>query len=132
MLLCDYYDLQVQQKYELLLEIANDVIEPLFIALVIPFIRPHVLPVVERILLSIQHTSEVFHKIVPRIPRVLHAIDQSLSQNGDYTHTEDMQKLVDITSALIYHYPVNDDTYHDLVSRIMYRKKLIIRVKFGI
>lgn len=116
---------QKQQKFDLLMEIANEVIEPLFIALVIPFIRPNVMPVVEIILTSVQHTPEIFQIIIPRIPRVLHAIDQTIStpQNGDVATGENLQKLVDIVSALILHFPASDGSYDEVVSWWTKKKK---------
>ena len=53
-----------QQKYDLLLEMACNEIEYLFLSLIIPFVRPKVAPVVLCILSSIRHTPVVFHKVI--------------------------------------------------------------------
>lgn len=105
------------QKYDLLIDIANNITEPLFIALIIPFIRHYVMPVVYYILTSIQNDSTIFHKILPRIPKVLAQIEKSIgnTHNADPDTSENLQRLVDLMYALKQHYPVMDDRYRELV-----------------
>lgn len=55
--------LREQQKYNLLFDIALDVVEPLFLALIIPILRPMIAPVLFHVLSSVKHTPEVFHKV---------------------------------------------------------------------
>lgn len=109
---------QLIQKYDLLLDIAKEVIERLFLSLIIPVIRPIVLPVVIHILTSVQNTPIIFHKILQRIPNVLSSIENSLSNanNYDLATADNLQKLVDVISALILHFPVSDDKYKIVVS----------------
>lgn len=102
------------------MDIANEVIERLFLSLIIPVIRPIVLPVVIHILTSVQHTPSIFHKLLLRIPNVLNTIETSKSNpiNYDTATEENLQKLVDVISALIIHFPVTDTKYKDVVSKM--------------
>lgn len=105
------------QKFELLLDIANSVIEQLFLTLIIPFMRQYVMPVICYILMSVQNDPTVFHKILPRIPKVLKQIELSISatSNMDSDIRENHQRLVDLIYTLRQHYSVTDGRYKELV-----------------
>jgi ubiquitin carboxyl-terminal hydrolase 35/38 len=62
--------LRQQNKFELLLNIAVESIERLTLALIIPYHRPHVAPVVYLMLLSVKHTPAVFNKVNKKWRRV--------------------------------------------------------------
>lgn len=97
------------------MEISNQLIEQLFISLIIPCIRPNVFPVVVHILKSAQ-SHELFHKILGRIPKVFHQIENSLGTATNDISVRDLQLLVDIVSALMVKFPVNNNIYNEIVS----------------
>lgn len=105
------------------MDIASQVIEPLCLSLIIPFIRPYVMPVVIYILKSVQNDASIFQKIVPRLPKLLNQIDNTIRSapaNGDSSTVENLQLLVDTISALVLHYPAWDDTYKELVRSLFH------------
>lgn len=101
--------LREQQKYNLLFDIALDVVEPLFLALIIPILRPMIAPVLFHVLSSVKHTPEVFHKIINRVPSVIKQLKND-SMNTEETK-KILQRLVDVLSALISHFPGYEDLY---------------------
>lgn len=105
------------EKYNLLIDIANNITEPLFVALIIPFTRQYLMPVVYYILSSIQKDPTIFHKMLPHIPKVLEQIEKSIGNapNADPDTAKNLQRLVDLIYALRQHYTAKGDQYRDLV-----------------
>lgn len=129
--------LREKQKYDLLIDLSLEVIEPLFQRLVLPVYLPKVAPVVQRILTSIRHTPVVFHKIIRNVPRLL-----AILKNDKYIlrNQRIIQDLVDTFAALILTFPGYDDLYRDTVSwnflfhfrncqRIVFIELLLISLK---
>lgn len=103
--------LREQQKYMLLYDIAMDIIEPLFIALIIPILRPKAAPVVFHVLSSVKHTPAVFHKIISRAPKV---IKQLKNDNLNIEETKKiLQNMVDLLSALMAQFQGYDELYKE-------------------
>ncbi|XP_059620954.1 ubiquitin carboxyl-terminal hydrolase 38 [Phlebotomus argentipes] len=100
--------LREKQKYDLLIDLSLEVIEPLFKRLVLPMYLPKVAPVVQRILTSIRHTPVVFHKILKSVPLVLQVLRQ---EKFMLWHQRIIQDLVDTFAALILTFPGYDDLY---------------------
>lgn len=100
------------EKYGLLMEIANAVIEALFISLIIPVVRPNTIKVFSHILCSAQSRA-LFMKLMPRMPKILHAVK---SQQSDGSHAADLQHFVDVISAFVKRYNTFDGTFDEIVS----------------
>lgn len=100
------------EKYGLLMEIANAVIEAQFISLIIPVVRPNTIKVFSHILCSAQSRA-LFMKIMPRIPRILEAVRKG---PADGSHAADLQHFVDVISAFVERYNTFDGTFDELVS----------------
>uniref|UniRef100_A0A1B0CF92 Putative ubiquitin carboxyl-terminal hydrolase 38 n=1 Tax=Lutzomyia longipalpis TaxID=7200 RepID=A0A1B0CF92_LUTLO len=102
--------LREKEKYDLLIDLSLEVIEPLFKRLVLPIYLPKVAPVVQRILTSIRHTPVVFHKIIGGVPGVLNILRQ---EKFLLWHQRIIQDLVDTFAALILTFPGYDSLYRD-------------------
>lgn len=110
----DFFFAQELKKFNLLMEISLAVVEQLFIALIIPCIRPNAFPVVIHILRSAQSLA-VFEKLMHRIPKVIPAIESNIRAMS--TDEELIfQQLIDIIFALMRKFPVADDSYREIVS----------------
>ncbi|XP_033153214.1 ubiquitin carboxyl-terminal hydrolase 35 [Drosophila mauritiana] len=105
--------LRDQGKMALLDEIAMDNIEKLFHVMIFPALRQKAAPVVFHMLSTINQTPEVFHKILPRIPRVLQYVkNQSATMDEIGLETKKcLQQLVDLTSALMLRFYDQDELY---------------------
>lgn len=112
----DYF--QELEKYGLLMEVANAVIEPLFISLIIPVVRPNTIKVFSHIICSAQSRA-LFMKIMPRIPKTLQTV--KLGPN-DASHASDLQHFVDIISAFIKKFNTFDGIFDEIVGvfRLMF------------
>lgn len=98
------------------MELSLNVVESLFISLIIPCIRPNTFPVVIHILKSAQSLA-VFEKIMGRIPKVMPAIESSIRSLSMMTDEARLfQQLIDIIYALLDKFPVFNDSYKDIVS----------------
>lgn len=106
--------LRDRQKYELLQIMTYETIEPLFLSLPLKHIRITTAPIVFYILQSIQHTDEIFHKIIPRIPNILKSLKKELHQNIENEQKIIIQEVVDTISALIDIFPDNNKLYQDI------------------
>lgn len=93
------------------MEVANAVIEALFISLIIPVVRPNTIKVFSHILCSAQSRS-LFMKIMPRIPKILQSVKVGSS---DASHAADLQHFVDIISAFIKKFNTFDGTFDEIV-----------------
>ncbi|GAB0088825.1 ubiquitin carboxyl-terminal hydrolase 35 [Sergentomyia squamirostris] len=102
--------LREKQKYDLLIDLSMEVIEPLFMRLFLPIYLPKIAPVVQRILTSIRHTPVVFHKVIGCVPKVLQILKQ---EQYLLRHASTIQHLVDTVAALIITFPGYDDLYRD-------------------
>lgn len=100
--------LRDRQKYELLQIMTYETIEPLFLSLPLKHIRITTAPIVFYILQSIQHTDEIFHKIIPRIPNILKSLKKELQHNIENEQKIIIQEVVDTISALIDIFPDNN------------------------
>ncbi|XP_017019957.1 ubiquitin carboxyl-terminal hydrolase 38 [Drosophila kikkawai] len=105
--------LEEQGKRALLDEIALENIDKLFKLLIIPVLRPKAAPIVFHMLSTTNYTPEVFHKILPKIPRVLHFIKIQLNtaDENELEIRDCLQQLVDLTSALMLHFHEHDELY---------------------
>ncbi|XP_011189925.1 ubiquitin carboxyl-terminal hydrolase 35 [Zeugodacus cucurbitae] len=105
--------LQEQQKFSLFRDIALDNIEPLFTSLILPVLRPKVYPIVCHMLSFIDQTPVVFHKILPKFPRVITYLKQQSNSQEDYAEETKkiLQKLVDLTKSLMVRFYGYDDLY---------------------
>ncbi|XP_073813299.1 deubiquitinating apoptotic inhibitor [Musca autumnalis] len=107
--------LQKQQKTTLADQIALENIDQLFSSLIIPVLRPKVAPIVFH-MLSTDQTPEVFHKIIPRFPRVITMLKQQSNSSEEYAESTKaiLKQLVDRTSALMVRFYRYDDMYESL------------------
>ncbi|XP_018802205.1 PREDICTED: ubiquitin carboxyl-terminal hydrolase 35 [Bactrocera latifrons] len=105
--------LQEQQKFSLFRDIALDNIEPLFTSLILPVLRPKVYPIVCHMLSFIDQTPVVFHKILPKFPRVITYLKQQSNSQEEYAEETKkiLQKLVDLTKSLMVRFYGYDDLY---------------------
>ncbi|EDW02390.1 ubiquitin carboxyl-terminal hydrolase 38 [Drosophila grimshawi] len=100
--------LREQEKYLLLDEIALDNIEMLFWPMILPAMRPKVAPVVFHMLSTINQAPEIFHKILPKIPPVINSLK---NQSNSMDESSYLQKMVDLTNALMMRFYDNDELY---------------------
>ncbi|EDW74721.1 uncharacterized protein Dwil_GK15746 [Drosophila willistoni] len=108
--------LREQGKYRLLDEIAMDNIEKLFMLFLFPALRPKAAPIVFHMLSNINQNPEIFHKILPKIPGYVHHL-KTRSGTTDEASSEAlvcMQKLIDITNALMLRFNDYDELYAPL------------------
>ncbi|KAL7735597.1 hypothetical protein ACLKA6_009557 [Drosophila palustris] len=108
--------LRRQEKYQLLDEIAMDNIDMLFNHMIFPALRHKVAPIVFHMLATINQAPQIFHKLLPRIPRVIETIKKQ-ANNMDESSIESrrsIQKLVDLFNALMMRFYDNDDLYAPL------------------
>ncbi|KAH8401958.1 hypothetical protein KR009_008926 [Drosophila setifemur] len=105
--------LKDQGKRVLLDEIALDNIEKLFKLMILPALRVKAAPIVFHMLSTINHTPEVFHKIVPKIPVVLQFLKKQSSAADEIglDSRNFLQQLVDLTSALMLRFYDHDELY---------------------
>ncbi|XP_067631153.1 ubiquitin carboxyl-terminal hydrolase 38 [Eurosta solidaginis] len=108
--------LHEQQKYTLFRDIALENIEPLFLLLILPVLRPKVFPIVFHMLSSIDQTPVVFHKILPKFTRVVAHLKQQSNTSEDYAEDTKtiLQKLVDLTKSLMVRFYGYDDLYEQV------------------
>ncbi|KAM7343675.1 deubiquitinating apoptotic inhibitor isoform 1-T3 [Cochliomyia hominivorax] len=108
--------LQKQNKHALVEQITLENIEQLFSSLIIPVIRPKVVPIVFHMLSSIDQNPEVFHKILPRFPRIINMLKQQSNSSEDYADSTKkiLQQLVDCTSQLMTRFYRYDDLYEPI------------------
>lgn len=93
------------------MEIADSEIERLCLSLIIPVVRPNSIKVFSHILCSAQ-SRDLFIKIVPRIPKVL----QALNHSNDSQVAPDVQLFIDLVSAFVHRYGVYDLKFAEIVS----------------
>ncbi|EDW08272.1 ubiquitin carboxyl-terminal hydrolase 38 [Drosophila mojavensis] len=101
--------LREQEKYLLLDEIALDNIESLFILMIFPALRLKVAPIVFHMLSTINQSPEIFYKILPKIPLVIGCMKGQDGTPNDLRSY--IQKLVDLTNALMMRFYDNDELY---------------------
>ncbi|XP_005183261.2 ubiquitin carboxyl-terminal hydrolase 35 [Musca domestica] len=107
--------LQKQQKTTLVDQIALENIDQLFSSLIVPVLRPKVAPIVFH-MLSTDQTPEVFHKIIPRFPRVITMLKQQSNSSEEYAESTKaiLKQLVDRASALMVRFFRYDDMYEPI------------------
>lgn len=86
------------------MEIAESVIDGLFLSLIIPVVRPNTVKVLSHILCSAQSRA-LFMKIVPRIQRALQSI---LNVPQDSPIPPDIQLSIDLISIFCTKYGIHD------------------------
>lgn len=86
------------------MEIADSVIERLFLSLIIPVVRPKCIKVLSHILCSAQSLN-LFMKIVPRIPKVFATMTNF--PNAPII-PPDVQLFIDLIYAFVKKYDIND------------------------
>lgn len=86
------------------MEIADSVIERLFLSLIIPVVRPNSVKVLSHILCSAQ-SKTLFMKIVPRIPKVFPTM---VNWANDSAIPPDVQLFIDLISAFVTKYGIYD------------------------
>ncbi|XP_060653597.1 ubiquitin carboxyl-terminal hydrolase 38 [Drosophila nasuta] len=106
--------LRDQEKYLLLDQIAMDNIEMLFIRMLMPALRPQVAPIVFHMLSTINHAPEIFHKILPMIPKVINALKKQVNIVAKTSTDTYIQELVDLFNALMLRFADNDELYAPL------------------
>lgn len=121
------------QKYALLMEIADSVIERLCLSLIIPVVRPNSVKVFSHILCSAQ-SRKLFMKIVPRIPKVFQSIQGNMHSSNDPSIPPDVQLFIDMVSAFVRRYGEYDLEFSEIVSvfvlkLIFISSRLISRMK---
>lgn len=101
--------LQDQQKHDLLVELSLDIFASYVSKLPIPFYTPILGPVLLCILKSVRHTPVVFHLIIPKAPTLLDGLSKAKKKNPEL-----LESFVDTLSALLIHFPGNDQCYQEL------------------
>ncbi|CAD7014944.1 unnamed protein product [Ceratitis capitata] len=105
--------LQEQEKYSLYRDIAFENIEPLFTSLILPVLRPKVYPIVFHMLSCINQTPIVFHKILPKFPRVITYLKKQSNSQEDYAEETKkiLHKMVELTKTLMVRFYGYDELY---------------------
>lgn len=124
-ILLNFFFSQDLQKYTLLMEIADSEIERLCLSLIIPVVRPNSIKVFSHILCSAQ-SRDLFIKIVPRIPKLL----QALNHSNDSQVAPDVQLFIDLVSAFVHRYGVYDLKFVEIVSFSIYSALEVFELDF--
>lgn len=124
-ILFNFFFSQDLQKYTLLMEIADSEIERLCLSLIIPVVRPNSIKVFSHILCSAQ-SRDLFIKIVPRIPKLL----QALNHSNDSQVAPDVQLFIDLVSAFVHRYGVYDLKFVEIVSFSIYSALEVFELDF--
>lgn len=111
--------LKEQGKFDLLNEIALENVEKLFTTLMIPILRPSTMHIVFPILEPTKNNPNVFHKVVPWIPRVVNQLKRQATQEKYSDDTQKcLQMIVDLTTALMATFPCYDELYKPVVDAL--------------
>lgn len=102
--------LEVEQHFDILVDVTLLTIKPLFKLTLLPEIRKNVRPVVLYMLARNQQHPQVFHKIIPDVPTVCKQLDQ---EKSDTSHVY-LQEIVNVCVALIEHFPGYPELYEPL------------------
>lgn len=111
--------LKEQEKFDLLNDIALENIEKLFPTLMMPVLRPMMMHIVFPMLEPTKNKPDVFHKVVPWIPRVVGQLKKQAAQEKYSDDTRKcLQMLVDLTTALMATFPGYDELYKPVVDAL--------------
>ncbi|KAF2898061.1 hypothetical protein ILUMI_08104 [Ignelater luminosus] len=106
--------LEVEQHFEILVDVTLKYVERLFVLLIVPEPRKTVGPVVLHMLSSMQHNPDAFHKVIPLTRRVLFSLHK---ENSDSSLLYS-QQIVNLCVALMEHFPGYKTLYDDLMCAI--------------
>ncbi|GLH03707.1 Ubiquitin carboxyl-terminal hydrolase puf [Gryllus bimaculatus] len=104
--------LEEENRTDILQAVVELNIESLFNALLLPTMRPGVLPVVLRLLPVHCASAEVFHKIVPRIPIV---ILQLRREKNNPVSCDDLRAVLNITAQCMHVFPGHRQLYEPVI-----------------
>ncbi|CAG9771034.1 unnamed protein product [Ceutorhynchus assimilis] len=100
--------LEQEHYYDILVDVTLSTIEPLFKLLILPSSRYCVYPVVNHMLTRVQHSPQVFHKILPDAPKVINILAK------DELSDQYLLPLVNLYSTLMDHFSGYDELYEPL------------------
>ncbi|KAJ8938784.1 hypothetical protein NQ318_010312 [Aromia moschata] len=102
--------LEAEHHYDILMDVTLANIESLFKLLILPKSRKGVGPVVLYMLSRVQHSPDVFHKIIPLVDNVCKQLNnQKIVSSQTY-----LQALVNLCIALMEHFPGYTNLYEPL------------------
>ncbi|KAJ8975315.1 hypothetical protein NQ317_000494 [Molorchus minor] len=102
--------LELEQHYDILMEVTYAHIEALFKLLILPKSRKGVGPVVLHMLTRVQHSPQVFHKIIPQLSNIC----KQLSNQKTESSQTYLQAIVNLCIALMEHFPGYTNLYEPL------------------
>lgn len=100
--------LEAERQLDVLKEVTLATVEGLFLALMLPAVRPGVIDVVWRMFVSCRHSPQVFNKVLSKIPSVM----VQLLHEGSESSRACLQMVVNMTCAMMTAFPRNDDMYN--------------------
>lgn len=106
--------LEIEQHYEILVEVTLKYVQHLFKLLVLPDSRPTIGPVVLYMISSWQHSPEAFLKVVPHAPRVLQSLHKENTDSSQFY----LEELVSLCVMFMNIFPDHEDSYGDLIIAI--------------
>ncbi|KAJ4429575.1 hypothetical protein ANN_21744 [Periplaneta americana] len=103
--------LEADRQFDVLLDVTLATVDRLFMALLLPALRPGIVHVVWRMIGSSRHSSKVFHKLVVNIPIL---IKQLIRENSESSLTC-LQTVINMSHAMMNAFPCSDATYDPLL-----------------
>ncbi|XP_076070650.1 ubiquitin carboxyl-terminal hydrolase 38-like [Mytilus galloprovincialis] len=106
--------LAAEKRFTVLISVTEDKIEQVFKAVELSQVRKGALNVLTHMLLSFQHSPEPFHKILPKIPRVMSILTTETS-----AHSQDCAvRLAYLIHCCMYHHAGYPDLYDPVMEII--------------
>ncbi|GAB6026443.1 Ubiquitin carboxyl-terminal hydrolase 35 [Chamberlinius hualienensis] len=102
------------RNYNVLIDVAQIKSEQMFLQLKFTLVREPTLPVLFYILLSYQHSADLFHKIIPHVPAVL----KSLKKENTESSLSALSQIVGVMHTLMQFHSGFPEIYDQLLNEI--------------
>ncbi|KAJ8924752.1 hypothetical protein NQ315_000905 [Exocentrus adspersus] len=106
--------LEAEHHYDILMDVTLVNIEALFKLMILPKSRKGVGPVVLYMLSRVQHTPQVFHKIIP----LVNVVCQQLYNQKTESSLSYLQMIVELCITLVDHFPEDPSIYEPLTQTL--------------
>ncbi|PSN39447.1 hypothetical protein C0J52_17694, partial [Blattella germanica] len=106
--------LEAERQFDILMEVTLATVDRLFMTLQLPAVRPRMMYIVWRMLASSRQTSQVFLKVVNKVPIVVTQLLREKSESSE----ECLQMIVNMCYTMMSAFPRNDNVY-DPVMQVM-------------
>lgn len=107
--------LEAEHHYDILMDVTLANIDTLFKLLILPKGRKGVGPVVVYMLSRVQHSPQIFHKIIPLVNVVCKQLDNQKTESSSRSY---LQAIVNLCIALMEHFPGFPNIYEPLTQTL--------------